>query len=163
MISNNDLVVYFIFILTISNYIYTFHIKEHYSDDIDYKLESVNKMNKNEHVFLSTLNNESKLFGQFCKKIKVFSKNFNHVSRKENLKKKMHDSKITEKQNKQTRLLNEILQLQKKIYLDEESIKSIKNYKGIYNKKFEKQLEVINKAYKNLKDNYETALQVNIV
>lgn len=111
---------------------------------------------------LSDLTEKTPLIKEFCSKLSYINNNHNEGSRQllrfNNLvMKKLNLSKKTV-----NKYIQEIIDIQKNIYNDDNDINYRRNYENKLNKKVEKQLTVIDKAIENITNNLSGEIKLNI-
>lgn len=111
---------------------------------------------------LSDLTGKTPLIKEFCSKLSYINNNHNEGSRQllrfNNLiMKKLNLSKKTA-----NKYIQEIIDIQKKIYNDDDDIKYREKYEKKLNTKVDKQLTIIDKAIKNITNNLSGEIKLNI-
>lgn len=107
------------------------------------------------------INNDSNLFGLFCKKLNILDDN-SPLSKQ--FKAEIEIDKLKLKQKKATveKLVETIFDYQKKIYNNPEEIKNINEYRNKLNDQAKIKIGLINKAYDNVKKTLLNKTKVNI-
>ena len=111
---------------------------------------------------LTDLTGKTPLIKEFCSKLSYINNNHNEGSRQllrfNNLiMKKLNLSKKTA-----NKYIQEIINIQKKIYNDDEDIQYREKYETKINTKVDKQLTIIDKAIENLTNNLSGEIKLNI-
>lgn len=111
---------------------------------------------------LKGLDNETDLFNEFCSKINYINNNFNNLSREYIILHNLYINKLNQSKKITNKLIQDILDYQKKIYNNEDEITYYKNYSNQLNDNSKEEIEILNKSIKKLKDNYNGELIVNV-
>ena len=104
---------------------------------------------------LTYLDNEPGIFREFCKKIDYINNNINDNSRKNLTLKNTFNTKLNLEKKKSNELLQQIIDYQTKIINTDEEVKLREKYETQYSDKVSKQLDMVNTATKNFKNNYD--------
>jgi hypothetical protein len=109
---------------------------------------------------LKYLENEPGIFNKFCKKIKYINNNFNDNSRQILMLNNTFNKQLNLKKQQSNELLQNIIDLQKKIHNIDEEVEVRSLYERKYHSKVTKQLDLIKTANSNIKtksDNYKNS------
>ena len=119
-------------------------------------------LKKNDNNKLNTVKDDSNLFSQFCKKIKYFDDNYSNSSRKNIFNKFTKLDNLEKNRKKINDKLEEIFDLQEKIYFNKNDIAYFKKYEQVMSNTTKKYTEIIDKVINNLKSNLNSNIILNI-
>ena len=109
---------------------------------------------------LNLLENEQELFSEFCYKMKHINNNYNDDSRQLLRLNNIYMNQLNLKKKESNKLLQDVLDVQDKIYNNEEELEYRTNYEGQSNEKVKKQLDIINAVIDNIQINKENKNKV---
>jgi hypothetical protein len=128
---------------------------------LDFELKQ-KKMKDKDKTNLRNIKDDSSLFSQFCNKIKYFDDNYDPSSKLKMFTRYSKQNTIHKLNKKQNKLLNEVFDLQEKIYYNTGDIENHKKYEALIDNKTKQYIRVIDKAIANLKKNLNSKLILNI-
>lgn len=108
-----------------------------------------------QETILNTLNNNNQIFDEFCEKLNHINNNFNDYSRNLLNLNNVYINKINLKKKQSNNLIQEILDLQKNIYNNDEELSYRKKYETQSNQYLKNQIKILSSVINNLDANKE--------
>jgi hypothetical protein len=112
---------------------------------------------------LTDLNKKTPIFKDFCIKLNFINNNHNESARQVIKFNNIITKKLNLSKQTANKYLQEIIDLQKKIYSDEADLEYREKYEHKLNNKVDKQLKVIEKAIENISGNLSGEIKLNLI